>query len=331
MIAFKTLYNMKLVINFRMKMMRSETSSSSLAASITWDASKQTYYTVRLLVDRERIPDAYKAYAYFRWLDDHLDRGQVPQAERLAFIDRQRQLLSECYRGLWPSNPSPQEEMLVELIYGDREKDSRLKVYTENMMAVMAFDAHRQGRLASSAELDEYTRWLATAVTEALHYFIGHSCRTPSCKARYQAARGAHIAHMLRDTLEDNMAGYYNIPREYLETYQISLEDVGSPPYRSWVANRVRQARACFAAGESYLAQIGSLRCRLAGHAYIARFEGVLDAIEREGYRLRADYSDCTGLRAGIWYGGAALWSSLSRYPAHPEAAILPAKKRLHP
>jgi uncharacterized metal-binding protein len=35
------------------------------ASSITKAASKQTYYILRYLADRQRIPDAYRAYAYF--------------------------------------------------------------------------------------------------------------------------------------------------------------------------------------------------------------------------------------------------------------------------
>src|SRR5512137_1215090 len=45
----------------------------SPASSITKSASKQTYYTIRFLVDRERVDDAYRAYGYFRWVDDILD------------------------------------------------------------------------------------------------------------------------------------------------------------------------------------------------------------------------------------------------------------------
>ena len=58
-----------------------------LAASITKVASKQTYYTIRFLVDRERVADAYRAYAYFRWVDDSLDaeagsRSMVSESKR---------------------------------------------------------------------------------------------------------------------------------------------------------------------------------------------------------------------------------------------------------
>jgi hypothetical protein len=73
--------------------------TSQLAAAITHSASKQTCYTIRLLVDRERIPDAYQAYAYFRWLDDRLDQEVMNESERIAFADRQTDPMNKCYAG----------------------------------------------------------------------------------------------------------------------------------------------------------------------------------------------------------------------------------------
>ena len=48
-------------------------SSHALAVAITKSASKQTYATIRLFADRDRASDAFRAYAYFRWVDDVLD------------------------------------------------------------------------------------------------------------------------------------------------------------------------------------------------------------------------------------------------------------------
>ncbi len=289
-----------------------EQASRSLAASITWAASKQTFYTVRFLVDRPLVDDAYRAYGYFRWVDDCLDRDGLDRAGRMAFVARQQALIARCYRGDWPRQLAHDEEaLLVDLIRGSGEQHTGLRSYIDNMMAVMAFDAGRRGRLVSRRELNDYTRWLATAVTDALHHFIGHNCRSPQDSARYLAASGAHIAHMLRDTCEDLEAGYFNIPRETLEAHQIDPRDVWSRPYRAWVKSRVQLAQAHFRAGRDYLARVENGRCRLAGYAYIARFEGVLAAIERDGYRLRADYTAQRGLSRGL----RVSWSALS--PAH--------------
>jgi phytoene/squalene synthetase len=280
------------------------------AESITESASKQTYYTIRLLVDRERAADAYCAYAYFRWVDDTLDEGSV--SKRLAFLERQKALLESCYQGNFLKNTTVEENMLIELVRKDQNKNSGLQLYLRNMMQVMDFDAMRRGKRISKAELNEYTRWLATAVTEAMHYFIGHNSYSPHDETRYLAVSAAHIAHMLRDTFDDLEAGYYNIPREVLEASHIGPHDVHSKAYCAWVKSRVQLARSCFQTGKDYLARVDERRCQLAGMAYTARFEWVLNEIEREDYCLRPDYSERKGIGAGVRMGMSVLLSVLN-------------------
>jgi phytoene/squalene synthetase len=271
-----------------------------LAPSITKCASQQTYYTIRFLVDPGRVTDAYQAYAYFRWVDDCLDAETASWPERSAFVKRQDGLLESCYRGESLHGLIPEEEMLVELVRHDIEKDSGLQSYLCNMMAVMAFDAERRGRLISQAELDGYTSCLARAVTEAMHHFIGHGSSAPRDKTRYQAVAAAHITHMLRDTFDDVRAGYFNIPREFLEANHIAPQDVHSDAYRAWVKSRVKLARTYFKAGHEYLNRVENLRCRLAGFAYTARFEWLLNTIASEGYFLRPQYTERKSLRSGL-------------------------------
>ncbi len=118
--------------------------STTTAISITKAASKQTFYTIRFLVDRERVDDAYRAYGYFRWVDDTLDGDTGTGSERIAFIERQKSLLEQCYRGERPPDANIQENMLVDLIQQDHEKNSGLELYLRNMMQVMTFDASRR-------------------------------------------------------------------------------------------------------------------------------------------------------------------------------------------
>ncbi len=183
--------------------------STPLASSITKAASKQTYTTIRFLADSMRTEDAYRAYAYFRWVDDILDAEAGSKSERLAFLERQKSLMESCYGGEPLRDANPQESMLVELIHHDLEDYSGLQTYLRNLMRVMEFDVQRRGRRISQAELNEYTFWLSSAVIEALHYFIGHDTFTPHDETRYLAVSAAHIAHMLRDTFDDLHAGYY--------------------------------------------------------------------------------------------------------------------------
>ncbi len=294
--------------------------NQGLAASITRSASKQTYYTIRFLVDRDLTADAYRAYGYFRWVDDTLDQSGMGKRERLTFVERQQSLVDQCYRGEWPHHPSDEESLLVEMIRSERGKRSGLQSYIRSMMAVMSFDAERRGQLISEAELAQYTHSLAVAVTEAMHYFIGHECKAPQGQTRYLAVSGAHITHMLRDTLEDVEAGYFNIPREIVEAQHIDPRDVHSEPYRNWIKSRVGLAWACFKSGRDYLAQVENPRCRMAGFAYAARFETVLSAIERDDYHLRPAYPECKSLPTAI----GMVWSALSQAlsPHHPDKLL---------
>ena len=298
-------------------MVNSMKTTHYLAASITKAASKQTYYTIRFLADPERVGDAYRAYAYFRWVDDTLDGvsslsgdlGEIETHERLNFLERQKSLLEKCYQGKPIPGLCAEENMLIELVRHDSKKNSGLQSYLRNMMQVMEFDARRRGRLISHSELDEYTRWLATAVTEAMHYFIGHNSYSPRDETRYLAVTAAHITHMLRDTYDDVQAGYYNVPREVLEANHIQPSDIHSKAYRAWVQARVQLARHYFKAGRAYLARVQEPRCRLAGMAYAARFEWLLDTIEQENFSLRPAYTERKSLGAGFQMGVSTLFS----------------------
>jgi phytoene/squalene synthetase len=287
-------------------------SSGALATLITKRASKQTYYTIRFFVDRNRVEDAYRAYAYFRWVDDTVDEISCSYEERIAFTGRQKSLLEAFYRGDVRDDLSDEERMLADLVRHDREKNSRLQIYLHNMMDVMSFDAWRRGRVISQAELSEYSHRLAKAVTEALYYFIGHEDPIPCHEARYLAVTAAHMTHMLRDAVEDADNGYYNIPREIVFGRGVSPRDLSHPLYREWVRNRVKLARGYFKLGRECTSRVKNLRCRLAGYAYIARFEWMLDTIEHDNYCLQSEYPERKSLRTGAWM----LWSTFASFLA---------------
>ena len=285
---------------------------NNLPTTITKKASKQTYYTIRFLVDRNRVQDAYRAYAYFRWVDDQLDTSSGTQQEKLAFMNCQLELLEACYKGNAPSASNLEEQMLVDLVGNDKEKDSGLQFYLRNMMDVMSFDVERRGRVISHAELSQYSLLLSKAVTEYMFYFIGHQDAPPRSATRYHAVCGAHVVHMLRDMVDDIALGYLNIPGEALEAEHISLDNLCSRSFRKWVFERTQLAHRYFNAGRIYMAQVKNMRCRLAGFTYLARFEWMLRAIERDQYYIRPEYPERKSIRAGLWMAWRVFTSLLN-------------------
>jgi phytoene/squalene synthetase len=254
--------------------------------------------TARLLVDRDLVDDCCRAYGYFRWADDVVDaptsadESSRTKEERIAFIRRQRGLIDSLYRSERPSDLAPEEEIIADLISHDRGESSGLKSFILNFLAIIEFDAERRGRLVSEHELAWYSDHLGKAVTDAIQYFVGNGHPYPAADNRYLAATAAHITHMLRDIAEDTAEGYVNIPHEYLDAHAISPEDVGSPLFRAWVRQRVKLARQFLRDGKQYIDLLDVLRCKIAAYWYCARFEGVLDTIERDDYHLRDRYNE---------------------------------------
>ncbi len=267
---------------------------------------------MRWLADKDRVQQGLQAYAYFRWVDDHLDKDSSSRGERLDFLAHQQSILANLVAGKTTAKLVPEETILAVLLANEPAPESGLRIYVRHMMQVMAFDTKRRGRLISQSELDGYTHHLAVAVTELLHYLIGNGSYSPKDGTRYAAASAAHIIHMLRDSCEDVEASYFNIPRQFLEAAGIGPDGFEHPAYRRWVQERIQLAARLFGQARNYLSRVESLRCRLAGFTYMSRFESVLALISRDDYLLRAQYPPRRTL-GGLAIFLGSLLSSLMR------------------
>lgn len=263
--------------------------SARLARTITWAGSRQSYLIARLLVHKDLQDDCFRAYAYFRWVDDVIDEIARSRDERVTFIERQRELIDRLYRGETVGQLARQERMIADLISRADASDFGLHSFIRNFLAIIEFDAHRKGELVSQEDLSWYSGTLGVAVTDAILHFVGAGRRHPDSASRYLAATAAHLTHMLRDMAEDVAGGYINIPLGHAELQGIRPGEFDTPEFRRWCEGRVALARSYFRAGKEYLNQLEDLRAKLAGHWYCTRFEGVLDEIERTDYALRAE------------------------------------------
>ena len=266
--------------------------TAKLAKSITKKASKQTYYTARYMVDRNLVDDFFRAYAYFRWMDDMIDETLESQKERFSFVKRQRELIDALYQGQRPNSLNTYEEMIAVLIEHDGDVNSKLQSFIRNMFAIVEFDAYRKGQIITEKQLEWYTDCVAKSTTDGLQYFIGNNHEYPIDENRYFAAKAAHIVHLLRDTVEDLQNGFINIPKEYIELYGIDLSRIESPAFRAWVQERTAKAREYFTKGKLYLETLDIFRCKTVGLWYCARFEPILNQIENENYLLKSTYGE---------------------------------------
>jgi len=281
--------------------------SAKLAYKITKSSSKQTFFIIKILVDENLRDDCYRAYAYFRWADDMVDVVNQSDKKKIRFIERQNFIADELYAGNRPNKLTLEEKMLADLINNDNGSSGLLKSYIYNFLTIIKFDAIRQGNLINEEKLEWYACTLGQAVTDGIQYFVcnGHPYRDSN--KRYLAATAAHITHMLRDTKEDLLEGYYNFYNQGMEGQNMDQIGIMDGPDDDWVRYRVNLARRYFYEGKKYLDCLDALRCKIVGHLYCLRFERILDIIEEDGFQLREKYPSEVKVAAWIKYGWKAV------------------------
>lgn len=295
---------------------------ATLAEQITRTSSIQTYLTIKLLADKSLVQDCFCAYAYLRWIDDQVDVHYQIRKHCLDFIERQKRIINESYLNMPLSDLLPEENMVVELIATNRDKNSKLGSFILNIFKLIEFDAYRKHTQITQEELDWYTGTLSIGVTDGIEYFINHECAYPDNSSQYCACKGAHIVHMLRDYRQDIEAGFINIPKEYLCQHQLEPNDIDAPAFRNWVKQQVLLAKNSFDEGKTYIKRLPVVRGKIAALWYCARFEGLLDTIQRDGYMLRSHYTKHSHLLNSIRMLGIAgqvvvlhLFSGTERVP----------------
>ncbi|MHA1994146.1 MAG: squalene/phytoene synthase family protein [Candidatus Hodarchaeales archaeon] len=261
-----------------------------IARSYVKESHKQTYLIILLMVDKKLTDECFKAYAYFRWLDNVVDENNLPQNEVRAIISRQKELINQLYNQEKIKPTSQEEEFLIDLIRKDRNENSYLQSYIRNFTSILEFDSTRKHKIVSNDKIRWYHQTVGKAVTDCIFHFIGNGAHYPESKKCYLAAEAAHITHMLRDYIEDVRSGYLNISKEDLNVYEISPDMVNNPAFREWVKGRVSLSRQFFCEGKKYIDQLGVLRTKITAYWFCSRFEKVLDIIEKDGYKLRREY-----------------------------------------
>lgn len=257
-----------------------ENSINQLAEKITRNSSRQTYCTIKFLVDPPLRSECYKAYAYFRWLDDEIDEKLKGQ-DRIDFINKQKTLTDRTYKRLPANTKNKEEEIIVSLINNDPKTNPKLESFIKHFFEVIEFDTKRQGVQIDQAKLEWYIQTLSIAVTDCIEYFVGNNQKYPRHKYEYNAAKGAHIAHILRDFKEDLANQYINAPVKYSKN---------NTDLKNWIKSEVDEAKEYFETGKRYIDFLPNFRIRLAARLYCDRFEWILDTIEKDNYELRKNY-----------------------------------------
>ena len=161
------------------------------------------------------------------------------------------ELLRVLYEGKSPKL-CDEEEFLGTLVAYDRGRGGMLEQPLHEMLVAMRFDIERERALADHAELHRnYEREVSSYL-----FTIAYFCAVPVTPAKIpgsEAAKGAKIAHILRDFIVDCADGQFNISRQEIAAYRLDLKSINTQitglAGRRWVAVKVRIAERQLSSG----------------------------------------------------------------------------------
>src|SRR5262245_21811489 len=147
------------------------------------------------------------------------------------------------------------------------------------MRAAIRFDIERHGTPADHSELyRNYDREVSSYL-----FTIAYFCSAPATPTELpaaEAARGAKIAHILRDFTADCREGQLNLSRQEIDAYRLQPTnpgaDISGAAGRRWVAAKVRTAERQLRAGLHEAKSVEGIRYRAIVAMLVAKYQTYL-------------------------------------------------------
>jgi phytoene/squalene synthetase len=246
-------------------------------------------YLLSLLLPRKDRTFFWVWYAYLRWVDDTADDSSESQQDGCKFLDRQMQFLHDLYEKRRPQLCT-EEEFLATLVAYDCGRGGMLQGPLREMLAAIRFDIERHGTPADHSELyRNYDREVSSYL-----FTIAYFCSAPATPTELpaaEAARGAKIAHILRDFTVDCTESQFNVSRQEIDAYRLERTnpgaDISGAAGRRWVAAKVRIAERQLRTGLHEAKSVEGIRYRVIVAMLVAKYQTYLFQNRVDRFRLR--------------------------------------------
>jgi len=245
-------------------------------------------FPVASLLIPPRLREPVEAiYAFARSADDIADEGDAPPEKRLEQLDTYRSALDDIERnGVTAARGLP--PFFARLARAISRNDLPLKPF-HDLLAAFRQDVEKN-RYADFNELADYCRRSANPVGRLLLSLFG-----ATEKENYLSSdclcTGLQLTNFLQDVAIDWKKGRLYLPREDLERFKVSEEDIAAARcderWQALLAFEVERARASLSAGASLARRLpGRIGWEL--RLIVASGMRVLERIEAVGYDVFA-------------------------------------------
>jgi squalene synthase HpnC len=247
------------------------------------------------LIPRELRKHFFSIYAYSRAADDIADEGSLPADERIAQLDDWERQLREAYEG------RAEHPVFVALAATVREKNIPIEPLRD-LLKAFRMDARNEG-FATTTDLLYYCYHSANPVGRLVLHLFG-LCDDERKFLSDKICTALQMANFWQDVSVDVPRGRINIPRESIEYFGYSLDELRAGTFnenfRELMAYHVDHAMNQFQHGYPLLAAIPvrSLRSEL-GLVFLGGVR-ILHKIKALDYNVLAARPKLT-LRDKLW------------------------------
>lgn len=275
-------------------------------------ASGSSFYYSFLFLPRHRRRAITALYAFCREVDDVVDADSMPEIRRVK-LQWWRSEIERLYSG------QPQHPVTRALQTAVREFDLPQEYFLE-IIDGMEMDLDQQ-RYATFKELSLYCYRVASVVGLLSAEIFGYRDRRTLKYAR-DLGMAFQLTNILRDVGEDARRGRIYLPREDLQQFGVSEDDLlqgrESPGFYQLMAFEARRARDYYQRAHDHLPAIDR-RAQRAGLVMSTIYEGLLDELEKDGFHVLTQRLSLTAL-AKLWLAGKTVWRETWRRRQPPVA-----------
>jgi phytoene synthase len=266
--------------------------------AITKKASSTFYLGSRILPERER-KHVWAIYAFCRHADDLVDESGLTRAEiqkRLGFL---REIIEYVREDKWQGDFYSDEIKSIVVALRDtfRKHEFLTKAPFLRLIEGVAVDLDKKD-FASMAELTDYCDKVAGGVGQIMCELLGINDSGVVADAR-KMGNAMQMTNILRDIGDDQARGRVYIPHEKLVEYQIRLPLENNSQLKNLIASLVELTHMDYRNARKSL-KIFPWRVRVALNAASFLYEGILDDISANGYRVLDRRAHVSGIKKVI-------------------------------
>lgn len=256
---------------------------------------------------------AYAVYAFCRYADDAVDEATAGAA---AAVDRLRAELDDVYAGRTPPGPG------MPAFRDTVERYAIPQSYFLDLLRGVEMDLRRSS-FDSFRDLRDYCYHVASVVGLIMTRIFGVSDNRAPARA-VDLGLAMQLTNILRDLAEDHRRGRCYLPREEMERFGYTVDDLSrgriTPAFHDLMRFQIDRARGYYRSADLGLPSLTGDGSRFCVRLMARTYEAILDVIEERGYDVFSRRAS-TSLSRKLGIAAACLFTPL---PAAGGAGDLP-------